>query len=150
MTSTALLSALLETHLDNMDMTPAQEAFMNDTGNEEEIIPTTYIVSNQIKCLNCGDTPFSMHRHDFTWCECGSVAVDGGQDYLKRVGSDWEEMSITIDEAGLKSMVEVVEVAMNSRRNPLGVTLAALRAIRDAGIHPVKGGRGVTDWEVVK
>lgn len=33
-----------------------------------------------------GDVIESETRHDFKWCKCKSVAVDGGHDYLKRVG----------------------------------------------------------------
>ena len=36
-----------------------------------------------IKCSTCRDTIFSRARHDFHWCSCGEVAVDGGFDYLK-------------------------------------------------------------------
>lgn len=42
------------------------------------------ILKNSIKCNHCGDVIVSEHRHDFKWCKCGTVAVDGGQDYLKR------------------------------------------------------------------
>ena len=37
----------------------------------------------------------SVHRHDFKVCSCGTVAVDGGNDYLRRCGNreDWEELS---------------------------------------------------------
>lgn len=38
---------------------------------------------NAIHCLDCGDTPESKHRHDFRWCRCGKVFVDGGRDYQK-------------------------------------------------------------------
>lgn len=33
--------------------------------------------------------------HDFKFCSCGSCAVDGGHDYLRRCGNreDWEELS---------------------------------------------------------
>ena len=48
---------------------------------------------NRIMCLGCGDVIESTHRWDLKWCECGKVAVDGGQDYLRRVGEPWEEMS---------------------------------------------------------
>ena len=32
--------------------------------------------------------------HDFKFCSCGSCAVDGGHDYLRRCGNreDWEEL----------------------------------------------------------
>jgi hypothetical protein len=39
---------------------------------------------NRIKCLVCGDIITSVHRHDYNFCKCGAVAVDGGKDYLKR------------------------------------------------------------------
>lgn len=42
------------------------------------------IVSNKIKCKNCGDIIESFHRLDFKWCACGQCAVDGGHAYLKR------------------------------------------------------------------
>ena len=44
------------------------------------------ILSNQVRCKKCGDTPWSGHRHDFRRCKCGAIAVDGGMDYLRRVG----------------------------------------------------------------
>ena len=42
------------------------------------------ILRNRVKCLMCGDTIESRHRHDFVPCSCGNVAVDGGLDYIKR------------------------------------------------------------------
>jgi len=43
------------------------------------------ILVNMIQCKHCGDIIRSEHRHDLKWCRCGSVAVDGGTDYLKRL-----------------------------------------------------------------
>ena len=36
-----------------------------------------------------------IEHHDFKFCSCGSCAVDGGLDYLRRCGNlgDWEELS---------------------------------------------------------
>ena len=42
------------------------------------------IVKNKVKCLKCEDTIESTHVHDFKWCSCGSIAVDGGHEYIKR------------------------------------------------------------------
>ena len=42
------------------------------------------IKTNKIKCNYCGDIIVSEHRHDFKFCSCGKVAVDGGTDYLRR------------------------------------------------------------------
>lgn len=51
------------------------------------------IIRNAIQCLKCSEVIVSKHVHDFKWCKCGSVAVDGGLDYCKRVGdnADWQE-----------------------------------------------------------
>ena len=53
------------------------------------------IITNKIQCKKCGDVIESTHRHDFKFCKCGAVAVDGGKDYLRRSGNreDWEAQS---------------------------------------------------------
>ena len=48
----------------------------------------TKIISNKIKCINCGDILESKSPNDFKRCSCGKVAIDGGHDYLKRIGDD--------------------------------------------------------------
>lgn len=57
------------------------------------------IIKNAIKCKKCGDEIESKTVHDFKFCKCGAVAVDGGHDYLRRCGNreDWEEMSVMRD-----------------------------------------------------
>ena len=54
------------------------------------------IISNKIKCKKCGDIIESTSTNDYKKCSCGAVAVDGGKDYLKRIGNenDYEELSI--------------------------------------------------------
>lgn len=42
------------------------------------------IKKNAIKCNHCGDIIESTHVHDFKWCSCKTVAVDGGRYYCKR------------------------------------------------------------------
>lgn len=53
------------------------------------------ITVNKIKCKKCGDVIESKSVHDFKFCKCKSVAVDGGHDYLRRLGEleDWEDLS---------------------------------------------------------
>ena len=55
------------------------------------------IKRNAIKCNHCGDVIESVHVHDFKWCSCGTVFVDGGKDYCRRgfVNSlaDFEDLS---------------------------------------------------------
>lgn len=53
------------------------------------------IIRNVIRCKKCGDIIESKSVHDFKFCKCGAVAVDGGKDYLRRCGNldDFEELS---------------------------------------------------------
>lgn len=57
------------------------------------------IYKNAIKCKKCGDVIESFSRHDFKMCKCGACGVDGGFDYLRRVGdpNDWEDASVVED-----------------------------------------------------
>ena len=48
------------------------------------------ILVNRIKCNKCGDVIESKTTHDFKWCKCGTVAIDGGLEYLKRCAPSQE------------------------------------------------------------
>jgi hypothetical protein len=95
------------------------------------------IVSNQVKCLKCGDTPYSSHRHDFVYCSCGSIAVDGGQEYLRRVGDihNCVDISIDIPEQVVHKCIDAVDWGKDTRRNSRGIAYAVLRALRDSGYN---------------
>lgn len=60
------------------------------------------IKRNAIKCNHCGDVIESTHVHDFKWCSCETVAVDGGREYCKRSfknsPEDFEELTEWEDE----------------------------------------------------
>lgn len=53
------------------------------------------ILFNRIKCKKCGDVIECVTVHDFKFCRCQTVAVDGGHEYFRRVGNcgDWEDLS---------------------------------------------------------
>ncbi len=46
------------------------------------------IKTNSIQCLLCGDIIVSTNTHHFQECTCGNCAVDGGKDYLRRLGDN--------------------------------------------------------------
>jgi hypothetical protein len=51
---------------------------------------------NRAKCANCDDIIESYYTHDFKYCKCGRIAVDGGKSYIRRLfrkESDVIEMS---------------------------------------------------------
>lgn len=59
------------------------------------------IIRNSARCHGCDTEIESTHRHDFVSCPCGSLAVDGGHAYLRRVFSETvphTDTSITTDE----------------------------------------------------
>lgn len=76
---------------------------------------------NKIKCKKCVDIIESTSVHDFKWCSCGAVAVDGGHEYLRRVGNkeDFEELSdyIQLTEI-ITDGFEVVENALSKKDLP--------------------------------
>ena len=59
------------------------------------------ILVNKIRCNKCGEEIESTYTHDFKWCKCDSVAIDGGLDYLRRIAknkNDYTELSIIISD----------------------------------------------------
>lgn len=45
------------------------------------------IIRNAAKCNKCKDVIQSTSTHDFISCNCGAIAVDGGNQYLRAVGN---------------------------------------------------------------
>lgn len=64
--------------------------------------PMRKLKRNAIKCNHCGDVIESTSVHDFKWCSCKMVAVDGGKAYTRRLFTnsleDFEELSEWEDE----------------------------------------------------
>lgn len=59
------------------------------------------ILVNKIRCNKCGEEIESTYTHDFRFCKCNSVAVDGGLDYLRRLAKsekDYIELSIIVSD----------------------------------------------------
>lgn len=90
------------------------------------------ILSNQVRCTLCGDEPFSRSVHDYRSCKCGAVAVDGGMQYLKRVGGSYKELSIELPDPLVKELREVIE---DDSKNSLGILCAVVRTMRNNGIQ---------------
>jgi hypothetical protein len=93
------------------------------------------IIQNAVNCLSCGDLIVSKHRHDFVTCTCGAVSVDGGQEYLRRVGdfANAVDLSWSLSDELYRACGEVVEEAQNTGRNKFGIANAVMRTLREAG-----------------
>lgn len=62
---------------------------------------------NKIRCKRCGEILKSEDPHDFRLCRCGCCGIDGGLEYLRRIGDLelYEELSIVSYEEGEKHVV---------------------------------------------
>lgn len=107
----------------------------------KRLIGPTTILSNQVRCQKCGDAPYSANRHDFKSCQCGAISVDGGMDYLRRVGDihGYDDLSIEIPKEASVAAMAKIEWAIETGRNPLGVLCAVAIGLRDAGVDLVPG-----------
>ena len=95
------------------------------------------IIQNAVTCLGCGDFIVSKHRHDFVTCTCGAISVDGGQAYLRRVGSSLAEGTYTdhsweLSDDLYKACAAAVEEAIDTNRNKFGIANAVMRKLREA------------------
>lgn len=79
------------------------------------IMKEKQIIKNSIRCKKCGDVIVSESRHDYKRCKCGSCAVDGGHDYLRRVGdhNSWEDISVVEEVVVQPSFGEVFKECNN-------------------------------------
>jgi len=57
------------------------------------------ILINAVTCKKCNEMVVSTFIHDFKWCSCGNVAVDGGKSYLKRSLAEGADMDSFIEES---------------------------------------------------
>jgi len=99
------------------------------------------IIQNEVQCNSCGDRIYSSHRHDFVSCNCGSIAVDGGMDYIRRAmktGADYTDWTMTMEIEDLQKCIDAVKWGRENNRNDFGIALAVIRALRDTGYLNMK------------
>ena len=60
---------------------------MNSEKTKAKDLSDKKILVNKIQCKKCEDIIESKYVHDFKWCVCRNIAVDGGLEYLRRVGN---------------------------------------------------------------
>ena len=84
------------------------------------------ILQNEAQCRKCNDIIWSAHRHDFKTCKCGAISVDGGMDYIRRVGNpeDIIDRSLTTDKETFTSTVNWI-----SEQNKTGADAEAFSDI---------------------
>lgn len=60
---------------------------MNSEKTKTKDLSDKKILVNKIQCKKCKDIIESKYVHDFKWCVCRNIAVDGGLEYPRRVGN---------------------------------------------------------------
>lgn len=99
-----------------------------------------HIISNQAECRMCGEVIYSSYRHDHVTCRCGSISVDGGNDYLRhgwQQEGDLIDQSLTMDLDDFTAIYDYTK-EMYKSRNARGILYGVMRAIRDQGYELVK------------
>lgn len=96
----------------------------------------TKILQNAANCAKCGGEVWSEHRHDYRECTCGNIAVDGGLNYIRRVGdlTAFLDRSIFADDKAIADLKAAVKWARDTERNELGTALAVIRVLQKYGV----------------
>ena len=68
------------------------------------------IQPNKIQCKKCGDIIESTDVNDLKYCSCKSVAVDGGTEYMKRIGKPNDYIELSYIRKLAKITMEVFEI----------------------------------------
>ena len=83
-------------------------------GQEDCLDKSSKIIYNAVICNHCGDRVQSTHRYDFRYCSCGKIAVDGGLEYLRRVGDIYGYTEVSLYE-GQEDELSKINSARPSR-----------------------------------
>ena len=72
------------------------------------------ITKNKAQCRKCQDVIESTHQHDFKWCKCKSIFVDGGRHYIRRGGDpasiiDLTEFAKPDEEKAAESAAKIIQ-----------------------------------------
>lgn len=90
------------------------------------------LVVNRAQCLRCGEILISKYTHDFVTCSCGSLSVDGGQDYLKRCyNNDRDVLELSLYQTS--PWEEIRSNVFRGSRGVDGIKLLTWVALSDIG-----------------
>ena len=76
---------------------------------------------NAFKCPKCAAIVFSRTRHDYRWCPCKTIAVDGGLEYSRVVYDSVLPENVTLEVDQTK---EQLYDDWNSKQDKFGIILA--------------------------
>lgn len=82
------------------DLKDAKTAWMTEEGMKP------WRKQEGIRCKKCGDVIYSRYVHDMHSCKCEAVYIDGGKEYLRISGTEWEHVAIDLIDNTYKVWVE--------------------------------------------
>ncbi len=97
------------------------------------------ILQNAATCLKCNTYIFSRHRHDYVTCECGSLSVDGGMDYIRRSFKDRSGFVNHNIELPDELVQKCLDELGDGKYNDLGKLCAVLRTLKMDGYVITEG-----------
>jgi hypothetical protein len=71
-------------------------------------------IRHAIQCRKCSETIESKHRHDFKYCSCGSVAIDGGISSGNRILGDLADIE---DRSVYCAVIEKKKIFITAPKN---------------------------------
>tara|TARA_R110002167_G_scaffold54093_3_gene154407 strand:+ start:3994 stop:4329 length:336 start_codon:yes stop_codon:yes gene_type:complete len=106
---------------------------------------TNIIVKNAVECKKCGEVVESRHRHDFLYCHCGAISVDGGTDYLRRGGDvhGGIDRSMIMPQKSLDACIEAMDFQSKFGGTAKAQVLAVILTLEEHGmlnLDKFKGG----------
>lgn len=113
-------------------------SFWKSTTKVEKKSPKKFkILQNEAECKACGDRIYSAHRHDFKTCSCGKISVDGGMNYIRRIGKEEniKDLSIFVTEDTYNALERGLDWCEETGRNRLGTICNIMRTLRDEGYN---------------
>lgn len=105
------------------------------------------IIRNAAKCNKCGDVIQSVSRHDFVECECGSIFVDGGNEYM-RAGGDREDIEflyVSTDKQYIPFSVKLENSEMTVAAHHPDTCVGKVCALHKRTNHEMRGWRQSVD-----
>lgn len=64
-------------------------------------------MGTKLKCAICSDIIESKFRHNLVTCKCGAIFVDGGDEYTRTGGEDYNILMIDKEDGKWRTLEEL-------------------------------------------
>lgn len=101
------------------------------------------IIRNAAKCNKCKDVIQSTYRHEYIECNCGAIAVDGGNEYFRSAGSreDFIPLYVSTDKQYIPFSVKLENSEMTVAAHHPDTCAGEVCALHKRTDHEMRGWR---------